>query len=93
MIQSQHLLRLHDFHAAGASVSGCSPASNGRRDIRLFSAGATGPGYFLRSLLNVGLLWLNRDFLQIIVDNVHDTCPYSTAARENIDVTVTRLWR
>lgn len=44
--------------------------------------------YFLRARLNVSVPGVDRDVVQAIVDDAHETCPYSKATRGNIDVTV-----
>jgi osmotically inducible protein OsmC len=45
--------------------------------------------YFLRARLNVSVPGIERDVAQAIVDDAHETCPYSRATRGNIDVTIT----
>ena len=45
-------------------------------------------GFFLRARLNVSLPGLEREVAQSIVDEAHQTCPYSKAVRGNIDVAV-----
>ncbi len=49
----------------------------------------TGDAYFLQARLNVRLPGLERKVAQAIVDAAHQTCPYSKATRDNIDVTIT----
>ncbi|MCK1391828.1 organic hydroperoxide resistance protein [Bradyrhizobium sp. 1] len=44
--------------------------------------------YALRARLNVSLPGLAREVARDIVDEAHQTCPYSNAVRGNIDVTV-----
>lgn len=44
--------------------------------------------YALRARLNVSLPGLDREVARGIVDEAHQTCPYSKAVRGNIDVTV-----
>jgi osmotically inducible protein OsmC len=44
--------------------------------------------YFLRARLNVSVPGLERDVAQAIVDDAHETCPYSKATRGNIDVAI-----
>jgi osmotically inducible protein OsmC len=44
--------------------------------------------YFLRARLNVSLPGLERDVAQALVDEAHNTCPYSKAVRGNVDVTI-----
>ena len=50
--------------------------------------GTTDGAYLLRARLTVSLPGLERTVAQAIVDAAHQTCPYSTATRGNIDVTV-----
>ena len=49
---------------------------------------ADGGAYSLRARLNVSLLGLDPEIARGIVDDAHQTCPYSKAVRGNIDVTV-----
>jgi len=49
----------------------------------------TGDASFLQARLNVRLPGLERKVAQAIVDAAHQTCPYSKATRDNIDVTIT----
>lgn len=44
--------------------------------------------YALRARLNVSLPGLDRETAQGIVDEAHQSCPYSKAVRGNIDVKV-----
>jgi lipoyl-dependent peroxiredoxin len=44
--------------------------------------------YFLRARLNVSVPGLERAVAQAIVDDAHETCPYSKATRGNIDVAI-----
>jgi Ohr subfamily peroxiredoxin len=44
--------------------------------------------YSLRARLNVSLPGLDSDIARGIIDDAHQTCPYSKAIRGNIDVTV-----
>jgi osmotically inducible protein OsmC len=44
--------------------------------------------YSLRARLNVSLPGLDREVARDIVDEAHQTCPYSKAVRGNIDVAV-----
>jgi Ohr subfamily peroxiredoxin len=50
--------------------------------------GMTGDEYLLQARLNVSLPGLDRETAQSIVDNAHQTCPYSKATRGNIDVVI-----
>jgi lipoyl-dependent peroxiredoxin len=45
--------------------------------------------YFLRARLNVSVRGVDRELAQAIVDDAHETCPYSKATRGNIDVSIT----
>jgi osmotically inducible protein OsmC len=45
-------------------------------------------GYFLRARLNVSLPGIDREVAQRLVNEAHETCPYSKAARENSDVAI-----
>jgi Ohr subfamily peroxiredoxin len=45
--------------------------------------------YFLRARLNVSLPGLDREVAQALADAAHQTCPYSKATRNNIDVLIT----
>ena len=47
-----------------------------------------GGAYFLRARLNVSLPGVERDVAQALVDEAHQTCPYSKATRGNIDVVI-----
>ncbi|MGJ4860429.1 organic hydroperoxide resistance protein [Labrys sp. La1] len=48
--------------------------------------GTTEGAYFLQARLKVSLPGLDREFAQAIVEEAHQTCPYSKATRGNIDV-------
>lgn len=50
--------------------------------------GTTDGAYFLQARLNVSLPGLERDVAQAVVDEAHQTCPYSKATRGNIGVTI-----
>jgi Ohr subfamily peroxiredoxin len=43
-------------------------------------------GYFLQARLNVSLPGIERDVAKALVEDAHQTCPYSKATRGNIDV-------
>lgn len=45
-------------------------------------------GYFLQARLNVSLPGIDRELAQTLVDEAHQTCPYSKATRGNIDVMI-----
>ncbi|MFM0649816.1 organic hydroperoxide resistance protein [Paraburkholderia bryophila] len=51
--------------------------------------GTTEGAYFIQARLNVSLPGLARDVAQAVVDQAHQTCPYSKATRGNVDVTIT----
>jgi osmotically inducible protein OsmC len=44
--------------------------------------------YFLRARLNVSLPEMERDVARALVNEAHQTCPYSKATRDNIDVVI-----
>jgi osmotically inducible protein OsmC len=48
-----------------------------------------GGAFFLRARLNVRLPGMERAIAQAVVEAAHQTCPYSKATRDNIDVTIT----
>ncbi|MEH2472708.1 osmotically inducible protein OsmC [Nitrobacteraceae bacterium AZCC 2161] len=50
--------------------------------------GTTDGAYFLQARLNVGLPGVERDVAQALVDEAHQTCPYSKLTRGNINVTI-----
>ncbi len=50
--------------------------------------GTTGGGYLLQARLNVSLPGVERELAQALVDDAHQTCPYSKATRGNIDVAI-----
>jgi Ohr subfamily peroxiredoxin len=45
--------------------------------------------HFLRARLNVSLPGLDQELAQVLVDAAHQTCPYSKAIRNNVDVLIT----
>ena len=45
--------------------------------------------YFLQARLEVSVPGIERDIAQALVDEAHQTCPYSKATRGNIDVVIT----
>lgn len=53
--------------------------------------GKVGDGYFLQARLNVSLPGLERDVARALVDAAHQTCPYSKATRDNVDVEINLL--
>lgn len=50
--------------------------------------GMAGAGYFLQARLNVRVPGVPGDLAQAIVNQAHQTCPYSKATRGNIDVVI-----
>ncbi|PVE21999.1 peroxiredoxin [Microvirga sp. KLBC 81] len=50
--------------------------------------GHTGDAYFLQARLNVSLPGIDTATAQALVDDAHQTCPYSKATRGNIDVAI-----
>lgn len=48
----------------------------------------SGGAYFLRVRLNVGLPGIEDDVARTLLKAAHQTCPYSKAARGNIDVAI-----
>ena len=50
--------------------------------------GKTGDAYLLQARLNVSLPGIDAATAQTLVDEAHQTCPYSKATRGNIDVTI-----
>jgi len=51
--------------------------------------GMTGDAYFLQARLNISLPGLEPELARLIVDEAHQTCPYSKATRGNINVALT----
>jgi len=45
-------------------------------------------GYFLSARLNVSLPGIEREVAEALVEEAHQTCPYSKATRGNIDVEI-----
>lgn len=50
--------------------------------------GTTDGAYFLQARLNVSLPDLERDVARSLVDEAHQTCPYSKLSRGNINVEI-----
>ncbi|MGJ7037211.1 Ohr subfamily peroxiredoxin [Shinella sp. BE166] len=48
--------------------------------------GTAGDAYFLQARLNVSLPGIEPDVARALIDEAHQTCPYSKATRGNIDV-------
>jgi lipoyl-dependent peroxiredoxin len=51
----------------------------------------TGRADFLRARFDISLPGLGREAAQVLVDTAHQTCPFSKAARGNVDVTINLL--
>ena len=51
----------------------------------------TGQAEFLRARFDISLPGLGREAAQLLVDAAHQTCPFSKAARGNVDVTINLL--
>ena len=51
----------------------------------------TGGAYFLQARLNVSLPGVEREVAQALIDETHQTCPYSKATRGNIDVAINHV--
>jgi len=50
--------------------------------------GLAGPNFGLAGRLNITLPGMDRNVAQALVEEAHQTCPYSRATRGNIDVTI-----
>jgi osmotically inducible protein OsmC len=50
--------------------------------------GMAGDAFFLQARLNISVPGVEREVAQSIVDEAHQTCPYSKMSRGNIDVTI-----
>ncbi|MFC5067383.1 organic hydroperoxide resistance protein [Flaviflagellibacter deserti] len=85
--------------AAGWSACfiGAMGIEAGRRQITLppdlavdaeVDLGTGSGGYFLQARLNVSLPGIERETAQALVNAAHQTCPYSKATRDNIDVEI-----
>jgi lipoyl-dependent peroxiredoxin len=59
------------------------PAIDAEVDLNMANS-----GYFLRARLNVSLPGIEREVAQRLVNEAHQTCPYSKAARGAIDVAI-----
>ena len=86
--------------AAGWSACfiGAMGLAAGKRKLRLptdtavdaeVDLGMTGDAYFLQARLNISLPGLDPELARLIVDEAHQTCPYSKATRGNINVVMT----
>lgn len=83
--------------AAGWSACflGAIGIAAGKREIKLpegtavdaeVDLGTRDGGYFLQARLNVSLPGIERDLAQSLLEEAHQTCPYSKATRGNINV-------
>jgi osmotically inducible protein OsmC len=83
--------------AAGWSACfiGAMGLAAGKRKLRLpadtavdaeVDLGMTGEGYFLQARLNISLPGLEPEVARALVEEAHQTCPYSKATRGNINV-------
>lgn len=83
--------------AAGWSACfiGALGLAAGKRKVRLpaetaidaeIDLGTTDDAYFLQARLNVSLPGIEPDVARALVEEAHQTCPYSKATRGNIDV-------
>jgi lipoyl-dependent peroxiredoxin len=50
--------------------------------------GSNDAGYLLQARLQVSIPGVAREVAEAIVDEAHQTCPYSKATRGNIDVVI-----
>lgn len=86
--------------AAGWSACfiGAMTIAAGKRQIKLpvdmaidaqVDLGTTEGAFFLQARLAVSLPGLDPEIARSIVDDAHQTCPYSKATRGNIDVVLT----
>jgi Ohr subfamily peroxiredoxin len=83
--------------AAGWSACfiGAMGLAAGKRKLRLpadtavdaeVDLGMAGDGYFLQARLNISLPGLEPDVARTLIEEAHQTCPYSKATRGNTDV-------
>jgi len=86
--------------AAGWSACfiGALGLAAGKRKLRLpaetavdaeVDLGTAQDAYFLQARLNISLPGLEKDLARALIDEAHQTCPYSKASRGNIDVVLT----
>jgi organic hydroperoxide reductase OsmC/OhrA len=50
-----------------------------------------GDSYFLRARLNISLPGIEPEIAKALIDGAHQTCPYSTATRGNIEVAISLI--
>lgn len=83
--------------AAGWSACfiGAMGLAAGKRKLRLpadtavdaeVDLGMTGDAYFLQARLNISLPGLEPELARALVEEAHQTCPYSKATRGNVNV-------
>jgi len=83
--------------AAGWSACfiGAMGLAAGKRKLRLpadtavdaeVDLGTTDGAYFLQARLNVSLPGLDPELARVLIEEAHQTCPYSKATRGNINV-------
>jgi len=83
--------------AAGWSACfiGAMGLAAGKRKLRLptdtavdaeVDLGMTGDAYFLQARLNISLPGLEPEVARTLIEEAHQTCPYSKATRGNINV-------
>ena len=83
--------------AAGWSACfiGAMGLAAGKRKLRLpadtavdaeVDLGMTGDAYFLQARLNISLPGLESEVARTLIEEAHQTCPYSKATRGNINV-------
>ena len=88
--------------AAGWSACfiGALGLAAGKRKLRLpaetavdaeVDLGTAQGAYFLQARLNISLPGLEKDLARALIDEAHQTCPYSKASRGNIDVVLTLI--
>jgi osmotically inducible protein OsmC len=86
--------------AAGWSACfiGALGLAAGKRKLRLpaetavdaeVDLGTAQDAYFLQARLNISLPGLEKNLARALIDEAHQTCPYSKASRGNIDVVLT----
>ena len=59
-----------------------------RRHRRRSGSESRTDGYFLSARLNISLPDVERDLAKALVEEAHQTCPYSKATRGNIEVAI-----
>jgi osmotically inducible protein OsmC len=70
-------------HAAGKRKLRLPPDTTVDAEVDL---GTTDNAYFLQARLNVSLPGLDKELARQLVEEAHQTCPYSKATRGNIHV-------